>query len=111
LGVDAEREGGVGRELWHIVFDNTELDWLNRHGSDMTLATIMFSVKEAYFKAVYPLNGRWLDFHDVRVDIKDAQFCAIVCTSSEQSASDPVVVGRYAVIDGLVLTAICVQSE
>jgi 4'-phosphopantetheinyl transferase EntD len=109
LGVDAEREGGVCPELWHMVFDNTEIDWLLRHGSDMTLATVMFSAKEAYFKAVYPLNRRWLDFHDVRVDIKNAHFCAIVRASTEQSASDPVVVGRYAVIDDLILTAICVQ--
>ena len=36
---------------------------------DVDLTTIVFSAKEAIYKATFPLARRWLGFHDVEVDV------------------------------------------
>ena len=96
LGVDAERIGGVTRDLWPRLFDDGERDLLARQIDPSGLATILFSAKESCHKAG---KERVLRFHDLRVTLDENNFTARRGTEAFQ--------GCYAVQGDLVVTAAC----
>lgn len=42
---------------------------------EQALLAALFGLKEAYFKFQYPLTGRWLEFHDVKVEFGRSLEC------------------------------------
>jgi len=73
LGVDAERIGGVTRDLWPRLFHADELDYLAQRSDADCAATILFCAKEACHKAG---RERILSFHDLQVRLADDAFAA-----------------------------------
>jgi len=73
LGLDIEVEADVRCSLAPQICTPAELRTLERHGRRQraTLATI-FSAKECFYKCQYPLSRRFLDFHDVEVELGPA---------------------------------------
>jgi 4'-phosphopantetheinyl transferase EntD len=70
IGIDAETISRVSAELWPMLLTDEEADALTQAGDERTLrAAIMFSAKEAFFKAQWPLTATWLEFTDVTVDL------------------------------------------
>jgi 4'-phosphopantetheinyl transferase EntD len=67
LGLDLELVDRVGDGLHRRLFTDTEL--LALQDGDGRLAGILFSAKEAGYKATYPLVGRFIGFHDAEVDV------------------------------------------
>lgn len=67
LGVDLEGVGRVGRELYGRLFTGPERERLG--DSDSRLGALMFSAKEAGYKAVNPGVGRFIGFHEAEVDV------------------------------------------
>jgi len=69
LGIDAELIGAVDDDVASIAFTAAE----RRRGRalvdipDDLGRTLMFSAKEALFKAQYPLSRQWLDFDQVEI--------------------------------------------
>ncbi|WP_316214626.1 4'-phosphopantetheinyl transferase [Bradyrhizobium sp. SZCCHNR2035] len=104
IGIDAERTGRIAPALWNSLFDSSEMEFLRSspYAQQDALATLMFSAKEAYYKAAYPVTRRWLNFHDVHVSISGTRFAAFEKTSSGLTAAD----GRYVIDCGLVLTVV-----
>ncbi len=66
LGIDVEPAGALPRELVPIVATAAERA---RYGTAVLESRILFCVKEAVFKALYPLCGLFLDFHDIEIDL------------------------------------------
>lgn len=97
VGVDAERVGGVTEELWPRLFDAAERDRLMEldGASRAILATVIFSAKEACYKA-WALKGA-LVFRDIHVAPEEGGFTA---TRSSETLR-----GRTVVEGDLVLTA------
>jgi phosphopantetheine--protein transferase-like protein len=97
VGVDAERLGGVTQDLWPRLFDAAERDHLMGldSASRMVFATMIFSAKEACYKA-WGLKGA-LVFRDIHVVPEDGGFTA--------TRSGEVLHGRAVVEGDLVLTA------
>jgi 4'-phosphopantetheinyl transferase EntD len=98
IGVDAERVGGVTEDLWPRLFDAAERDRLM--GLDdagrAILATVIFSAKEACYKA-WALKGA-LGFRDIRIAPDEGGFTA--------TRSGETLCGRFVVEGDLVLTAV-----
>ena len=69
LGVDAERLGRVSDDLHERLFLPPERARLaDLRGSDRDeIATLMFGVKESFYKAQYPVTGAWVGFHDIEL--------------------------------------------
>lgn len=65
LGIDLELPGRVGPRIQARVLTTSERAHLDR--ADARLAGLMFSAKEAGFKAVNPLVGRYIAFHEAEV--------------------------------------------
>ncbi len=66
VGVDVEPAEPLDPDLLHLVATTNE----RRHiQDDPCRGRVLFSVKEAVYKAVYPLDRVFLDHHDVEVNL------------------------------------------
>jgi 4'-phosphopantetheinyl transferase EntD len=70
LGIDVEPAAPLPRELVNLVA--TPAERLSYATAVLELR-LLFVVKEAIFKALNPLDGVFLDFHDIEVDLHAKQ--------------------------------------
>jgi 4'-phosphopantetheinyl transferase EntD len=66
VGVDIEPAEPLGPDLLNMVATVKERGKIQ---DDPYRGRLLFSVKEAIYKAVYPLDGTFLDHHDVEVSL------------------------------------------
>ena len=64
---------------------------------------VLFSAKESVYKVWYPVTRSWLGFEDVDVRLGDGTFVARI---GRVGLGTDVLHGRWAVGDGLVVTAV-----
>jgi 4'-phosphopantetheinyl transferase EntD len=67
LGVDVEPDEPLPCELVPLIASPSELADAGEALADLRL---LFAIKEAVFKAVFPQDGQFLDFQDVSVDVE-----------------------------------------
>lgn len=72
IGLDGEDRGRVHEGLWSRLFTPPEIEHLDQLTDPTLSATVMFSVKEALYKAQFPVTESWVGFEDVRVEWGDA---------------------------------------
>ena len=65
VGLDLEVAARVGAELHDKLFTTQELARIER--GDPRLPGLMFSAKEAGYKATYPLAGKFIGFQEAEV--------------------------------------------
>ena len=73
LGIDAERNAPLREGVWEEVARGREREL--RDGGSASgphLDAVLFSAKEAIFKAWYPLTRRWLGFGDAELSIESS---------------------------------------
>jgi len=68
VGVDIEPAEDLPAELVDAVATPTER---SRYDRALLRTRILFASKEAVYKAVHPLDGVFLDFHDIEVDLEN----------------------------------------
>jgi 4'-phosphopantetheinyl transferase EntD len=68
VGIDIEPAEPLPAELLDLVATPWEQQ---RIADDPFRGRLLFAAKEAVYKAVYPIDGNFLDHHDVRVDLAD----------------------------------------
>ncbi|WP_051722732.1 4'-phosphopantetheinyl transferase [Streptomyces albus] len=120
LGIDAEPDDPLPGEVLALVSLPEERDRLARQEADGEAAAVradrlLFSAKEAVFKAWYPLTGRELDFAEASVSFgyttaRSGTFEArLLVPGPELDGSRPDgFTGRWTARHGLVLTAVTV---
>jgi 4'-phosphopantetheinyl transferase EntD len=116
VGVDAEPNEPLPDGVLDAVTVAEERDWLPgllAARGDVCWDRLVFCVKEAVYKAWYPLTGRWLDFAEamVTVDPDEGTFDArlLVPGPVHQGRTIPGFTGRWLARDGLLVTAIAVE--
>lgn len=67
MGIDLEQADRVTAELYGKLF--TEHEQCAYEKSDARWPGLLFSAKEACYKAVNPLVGKFIGFHEVEVDV------------------------------------------
>lgn len=67
LGVDLEPAAPLPPELTELVATPSERA---RYDEALLRRPILFAVKEAVFKALFPADRRFLDFHDIEIDLE-----------------------------------------
>lgn len=95
LGLDIEENSPLTADLCEIIMRSDERERLPQKikigSSFIDMAKVIFSIKEAVYKAVFPLTGVFLSFQDVsvRIDPKNesysAQLCGAVDCCSDQN--------------------------
>lgn len=95
IGIDAERAGGVTGDLWPRLLSLSEQQWLETYADPLLAATLLFSAKEACYKA-WGLKEA-LPFREIEVALEDGGFVA--------TRADARICGRYVVEKSVVLVA------
>ncbi len=119
LGIDAEVHEGLPpgvRELVVAEGDEAMLRDLAAAAPGTHWDRVLFSVKESVYKAWYPLTGRWLGFEDASLTISPSRgaFTARLHVDGTRTDGGPPLrelTGRFAVVDGLILTALAVITS
>jgi 4'-phosphopantetheinyl transferase EntD len=114
IGIDAEIDGRVGRELWSDLFTIEEIDGLEllSEPKRASMATVMFSAKESFYKAQYSFTNAWLDFTSAAVSIEgDRWHLQLVNPRSAFARLQQPISGRFAIYDQRVLTAIAIRPS
>jgi 4'-phosphopantetheinyl transferase EntD len=89
IGIDVEDNLALEAELWPSICTPLELSWLNAHDQPGHWAKVMFSIKEAVYKAHYPSTRKLIDFTGVEIiDLDTAgRFVASLRVGSHMSIS------------------------
>lgn len=117
VGIDAEPAGTLPEAVVRRVALDQEQFWLR----ELAVAhpavpwdRLLFSAKEAVYKAWYPLTGKWLGFLDVLITFhQDCTFDARLLVPGPTLVDHCLngFAGRWLARDGLVLTAIAVPNS
>lgn len=117
LGVDAEPRHALARDLWPRILDEAEKEAALAAPEPGVYARLVFSAKEAVYKAMYPMYRRFLDFSDVHVEcrLEAGEFFADLRENSGRLDAPEVrllgqfVITRELIVAGLALTAVSLQ--
>ena len=113
LGVDVEELArGPSRRAARLVCGPTEMEWVNVEAGTERL-TMLFSAKEAVFKALFPIERVWLGFADAELTWRAdrGRFSARVLKSvGARYPAGLVLDVNCMVADGLVLTTAFVPT-
>jgi len=73
VGLDIETIAGVELNMWNILFLESEQQFLNSlNEEDRNMyPTLLFSLKECFYKFQYPLTRQFLEFNDVEFKMID----------------------------------------
>lgn len=90
VGIDIEPADNLPAELVDIVATPAER---SRYDHNFLQTRALFVAKEAVYKAVHPIDGIFLEFHDIDVDLKTqiARVCYGRVISVKANASSYVV--------------------
>ncbi len=67
VGLDIEETGRVGEKLHRILFTDAEKERLTQY--DFDAATVMFSAKEAGYKAIYRIGQAFIGFTEAMIEL------------------------------------------
>jgi 4'-phosphopantetheinyl transferase EntD len=110
LGVDAEPATELPDDIWNAVLDADERQAALVSRSPGLHARLVFSAKEATYKAIYPALKRFLQFSDVHVDVlPQGRFLAVLTPSSGLCPSSSPLVGHYVMAQDLMVTGMLVR--
>lgn len=117
LGIDAEPNEAVRSELLPDIALPGEIESLRATAAtspDVHWDKLLFCIKEAVYKAWFPLAGRWLGFEDAIVDIdaKRGSFLAKLRVDGPTIDGQKVTCfrGKWVADGGLLLAAIAMPS-
>ena len=116
IGIDAEPHAAIPLRVAQRVLVEEEREWAareeGRSPSGVRWDRLIFSAKESVYKAWFPLARRWLGFDEAVITIDPAARTFRARLLIDPPASLPAEFhGRFAIENGLVLTAIAVPRR
>ena len=107
LGIDAEPDAALPDDVFALITRPEERTWLHGRPDSLHWARVIFSAKEAVFKAWSARTGQWLDFAEIRIaiDLDGGGFRAALNVATSLGID-----GRYRRGGGLVLTAVAIEA-
>jgi 4'-phosphopantetheinyl transferase EntD len=116
VGIDAEVRARVGARLWKQVASEREIAWFRAASSvheAAERATLLFSAKEAFYKAQYCVSRCFVGFHAVELSFEESGRFHVtlqedIASSFRQGASFE---GRYVQLAAHVVTGVVLTVE
>lgn len=115
IGIDAEVYEELPCGVLESIAVEEEVHWLMTAPAGVHWSRIIFSAKEALFKAWYPLTETWLDFKDalIRFEPSESTFIAQI-RGDKEGLSDlglPELKGRFLIRSGVLVTSLVVSPS
>ena len=117
IGIDAEPDAPLPDGVLDLIATPAERDRLaaTDHGPDgPSWDRLLFSAKEAVYKAWFPLVGKWLDHHDAEISFHphNRTFTALLSRDDLILNGHPIhqLHGRWIQKQGILATAIILGS-
>lgn len=113
LGLDAELDAPLPPDLLPLVCAPGELDRCAAlvPADPLVVARILFSIKEAVYKLLFPLTRRFLDFDEVRVTLDAPGFVAHLTIGAAPFGAGQVFPGRWRRAAGLVTAGTWLEAR
>ena len=113
VGIDAELDEPLEEKLWDRILVASELAFIDAAPETERgyLGKLVFSAKEATYKAQYAVTGQYLEFEDVRVELDPSRraFAAALARDAGAFEAGFTFHGRYARRDGLIATGVLIR--
>lgn len=116
IGIDAEVRGRVSDKLWSHIASEREIAWF-RAAADAReaaeRATLLFSAKEAFYKAQFCVSRTFVGFHEAELTFDDdrAFRVRLMCDVGDAFVRGSEFSGRYALLSGHVVTGLVIGSR
>jgi 4'-phosphopantetheinyl transferase EntD len=107
IGLDLEEDVALEPDLWQLICDAGELAALPA-ASRGHAVRLVFSAKEAIYKAQYPLTGQLIGFEAVSITLQDGGFLARFRREVGPLPHDYEMRGRMMRAGGLILTGVAI---
>ncbi|MBY6140894.1 4'-phosphopantetheinyl transferase superfamily protein [Leisingera daeponensis] len=106
LGVDVEEDTPLKAELLPAICSEREQAWLRRQDNPGQMAKVIFSAKEAAYKAQYTLSRAFYGFDgmELELDLAASAYQAFFTADRPPFLRGEAVGGRFAVGAGLIMT-------
>jgi 4'-phosphopantetheinyl transferase EntD len=116
VGIDAERRERVDRRLWHLIATQDEQAWLaapTREVERLTRGALLFSAKEAFYKAQFCVSRAWVGFHDAQISFDEAGNFEVrlLVDVTDAFARHARFVGKYALREHHVVTGLVIATR
>lgn len=115
LGLDLEPATALDAALWPVICTPPEMDWLASLGPSQRghFAKLIFSAKEAAYKAQYVRSRSLLEFHDITLSIDLASNTFIACFNIQVAGfhDGRQISGRFALLSDNLLTAVELRTS
>jgi 4'-phosphopantetheinyl transferase EntD len=106
IGVDLEPATALPPDLWHLVLLPAEQAALAGNPNAPLLAKLIFSAKEAAYKAQYPRSKTLFGFDAIHITLADAAFTARFTQTVPGFPSGTTLQGRSATVANHILTIV-----
>ncbi|NBB96598.1 MAG: 4'-phosphopantetheinyl transferase superfamily protein [Alphaproteobacteria bacterium] len=115
LGLDMEVASPLESALWPEICTMPEMHWLASLGPSQRghFAKLLFSAKEAVYKAQYQVSRQMLEFHDLclSMDLTNHRFEAHLKTEVAGLRTGAVLAGRFVILGAAFITSVELQDD
>ena len=108
LGIDVEEDTPLSRDLWPAIASPEEQAWMATQPDPGLAGKVLFSAKEAAYKAQYALSQRYFGFDGLTLSFDWANTGFVACFSRAQPPflAGQRLRGRFAIGSGVIITAV-----
>lgn len=110
LGLDMEPATPLEPDLWRIICTQNDMLWLASLGPTQRghFAKLIFSAKEAFYKAQYQISRTLIDFLDVDLqpNLATSRFTATLRRDVPSLPAGTVAQGRFVILGNVIVTAV-----
>lgn len=106
IGIDLEPATGLRADLWPEILRPEEQAYLRGRAGAGPLATLIFSAKEAVYKAQYPVSGTLFGYEVIRITLQQDRFAATFTADIPGFPGGTTLHGRHCLTQGHFLTVV-----
>lgn len=111
VGIDVETAEGLKPQIASVIATEDELSTIANLSAAMPWDKLIFSAKESFYKAWFPLTRQWLEFHDVAITFIPTHHRFEVKVRNATHDWLDNLSGRYIVQNDLVWTSVCISAD
>jgi len=111
LGIDVEEDTPLARDLWPSIANSAERAWLDQQPNPGQAGKLLFSAKEAAYKAQYVISRQFFGFDGMDLAFEagpanQGSFTATFTAEQPPFRAGARLQGRYAIGAGVIITAV-----